>query len=132
MDFSGAIAATTDTATVVLVSDETVTASFAPTLAVDGNALPAATLLQPARPNPFHGTATLDFSLVRGGPVDLSVFAVDGRHVRTLDHEALAAGEYRERWDGRDDDGNPLASGVYYARLETEDGPLTRIITYLR
>ncbi|MCC6350046.1 MAG: hypothetical protein IT347_10710 [Candidatus Eisenbacteria bacterium] len=132
VDFSGAIAATTDTATVVLVSDETVTASFAPTLAVDGNALPAATLLQPARPNPFHGTATLDFSLVRGGPVDLSVFAVDGRHVRTLDHEALAAGEYRERWDGRDDDGNPLASGVYYARLETEDGPLTRIITYLR
>jgi flagellar hook assembly protein FlgD len=60
------------------------------------------------------------------------VYSVDGRRVRTLVRESEAPGEYRATWDGRDEGGHPISSGVYYARLETSDRPLTRVITYLR
>lgn len=132
VDYTGDVSATTDTVTVIMTADRTVTAEFAPTLGVGEGGPPVATLLLPARPNPVHQSATLAFSLAHAGPVELDVYDVDGRHVRTLVHDSRAPGDYRATWDGRDDRGDPIASGVYYARLETVDAPLTRIITYLR
>ncbi len=132
VDYSGDVVAVTDTVTVVMTGDKTVSANFQSTAGVAGKARPAVTLLMPAMPNPFRQSATLAFSIARGGPVDLAVYSVDGRRVRTLVRESREPGEYRATWDGRDDGGNPISAGVYYARLETVDWPLTRIMTYLR
>ena len=94
--------------------------------------VPKVTQLAPPSPNPFRQTATVAFSLAQGGPVELAVFSVDGRKVRTLVKESRQPGEYRLTWDGRDDRGQPMSAGVYYAHLATPAGRFTRTLTYLR
>jgi hypothetical protein len=94
--------------------------------------LPALTQLAPALPNPFRRTATIGFSLARGGPVELAIYAVDGRRVRTLVRGSREPGEYSLTWDGRDDHGDPMAAGVYYAHLKTAERGFTRTLTYLK
>jgi len=94
--------------------------------------LPAVTQLAPATPNPFRQTATIAFSLAQAGPVELAIFSVDGRRVRTLVRASREPGEYRLTWDGRDDHGNPMSAGVYYAQLKAAQRGFTRTLTYLR
>ena len=96
------------------------------------NLPPTVTRLAPALPNPFRQTATIAFSLAQGGPVDLAVFSVDGRRVRTLVRESREPGEYQVTWDGRDDHGNPMSAGIYFAHLKTAQRGFTRTLTYLR
>ena len=49
--------------------------------------------------------------------MDLSIYSVDGRRIRTLVSGTLPAGEHDARWDGRDRDGRRVAGGVYFYRL---------------
>jgi hypothetical protein len=94
--------------------------------------VPTVTQLTFAQPNPFRGEATLAFSLAQGGAVELAIYSVDGRRVRTLVSEVREPGEYRQTWDGRDDEGQPAGAGVYYARLATGKVRMTRTIVYLK
>jgi hypothetical protein len=84
----------------------------------------AAARLRPAYPNPFNAATTFDFSLTASGPVTLRVYDLAGKAVRTLVDRTLDAGPHRRRWDGRDDAGRELGSGVYLARLVA--GPTVR------
>jgi hypothetical protein len=95
--------------------------------AAPGGAPAFATRLLPAHPNPFNPATTLTFDLARAGRVDLSVHDVAGRRVRTLvDGEAFAPGRHERAWEGRDDAGRPLPSGVYLARLSGATGASSR------
>lgn len=78
---------------------------------------PTAVVLRPAYPNPFNAATTFDFSLTAPGPVTLQVYDLTGKAVRTLVDRTLDAGTHRRRWDGRDDAGRELGSGVYLVRL---------------
>ena len=91
-----------------------------------------ATAFAPAMPNPFSQRTTFRFSLARAGRADLQVFSVDGRLVRTLTTGVREAGEYQLEWNGTDDSGRPMNAGVYYARLVTAQGRMTRVVTYLK
>ena len=93
---------------------------------------PLTTRLTFGRPNPFIGSVTLGFSLATPGPVELAIFGVDGRKVRTLVQEARDPGEYEKIWDGRDDHGGRAGAGVYYVRLVTPQGVFTRRVTNLK
>jgi hypothetical protein len=95
-------------------------------------ALPTVTTLSFAMPNPFRGTVTLAFSLAQSGPVDLRIYGVDGRLVRTLVSGTQEPGYYRPVWDGRDDHGNEMSAGVFYARLVAGKVRVTRTMSYLR
>jgi len=106
----------------------TVASSLTPLAA----AVPAVTRLGLAQPNPFRATATIAFSLAQPGNVDLTLFSVDGRRVRTLARGVREPGEYTEVWDGRDEAGQTVAAGVYYALLQTPQGRFTRTVTYLK
>jgi hypothetical protein len=106
--------------------------TLAATELATGPKLPTVTALSFAQPNPFRGNATLAFSLAQGGRVELAIYGVDGRRVRTVVSGAREAGEYREAWDGRDDRGNPMSAGVYYAQLVAGKVRQTRTIVYLR
>jgi hypothetical protein len=86
----------------------------------------------PPSPMPFHDRTSLVFSLSTRGDVELAVFSVDGRLVRTLASGSHEAGEYRLEWDGRDDHGRTMPSGAYFARLLTAQGRFTRRLTYIR
>jgi hypothetical protein len=83
-------------------------------------------------PNPFGPTTEIRFHLHRGGPVQLTVFATDGRLVRTLAAGLMGAGHHHVNWDGLDDRGRPVSAGVYLCRLETELGTLSRRMVLLR
>ena len=69
-------------------------------------------------PNPFNPTTTVSYEVPNGGGrVLVRIFDVSGRLVRTLVDESQPAGQRSVVWDGLDDEGRPLASGVYLARL---------------
>jgi hypothetical protein len=71
-------------------------------------------------PNPFNPSTTIRFALAEEGLVDLSVYNVLGQRIRTLISEKKTVGSYSVVWDGRDEKGIKVASGVYLYRLETE------------
>lgn len=73
--------------------------------------------LLPARPNPFNPSTMIGYMLPRGGDTELAVFTVEGRRVRTLVSGFVPAGDHGVVWDGRDDAGSQVASGVYLYRL---------------
>ena len=75
-------------------------------------------------PNPFNPRTTVSLTLARRGAVTLQVFDVRGRLVRTLHRGDLDAGPHELAWDGRDDGGATLASGVYLVRAELQDREL--------
>lgn len=79
--------------------------------------------LWPNRPNPFNPRTLLSFSIpgLRSAPVELTVHDLSGRVVRRLVQESLAPGFYEFEWDGRNDDGHPVSSGLYLARLKARD-----------
>jgi uncharacterized repeat protein (TIGR02543 family) len=68
-------------------------------------------------PNPFNPQTTIGFSVKDRGLVSLKVYNVTGQMVRTLVNESLAAGPHKNVWDGRDDGGRPVSSGVYFCKL---------------
>ncbi len=70
-------------------------------------------------PNPFHPSTEIRFELAEHSPVKLGVFDAAGRAVRLLVDGSLQAGRQSVAWDGRDDSARPVASGVYFYRLET-------------
>jgi hypothetical protein len=74
--------------------------------------------LWPARPNPFNPRTVISFELARTGPVTLDVYSARGERVRRLvDGERSAGAVHQVAWDGRDDAGVGVGSGVYYCRL---------------
>jgi hypothetical protein len=70
-----------------------------------------------SRPNPFNTTTQISFDLETGGQVQLLIYDVKGRVVRSLVDTELVAGPWSGTWDGRDASGRRLATGVYFARL---------------
>jgi flagellar hook capping protein FlgD len=83
-------------------------------------------------PNPVREHTDLHFTTSRKQRVLVGVFAVDGRRVRTLRKGMMEAGEHRLTWDGRDDAGRQVASGLYFAGVETEGARTTRRIARVR
>jgi hypothetical protein len=67
-------------------------------------------------PNPFNPQARIRVDVARPGFLELDVFTLAGRHVRTLNTEWQGPGPALYRWDGRSDDGRPVVSGVYVVR----------------
>jgi len=94
--------------------------------------LPGQTLLFAPTPNPFRGRGTLTFSLAEPGLVELMVFSVDGRRVRTLASGPREAGVFHITWEGVDDGNRPVAPGVFYARLSAAGRQFTKRLVYLR
>jgi flagellar hook assembly protein FlgD len=69
-------------------------------------------------PNPFNPRTQLIFEIPGGGrDMQLKIFDVRGRLVRTLLREFRSEGLHKVIWDGRDDDGDVVASGTYFAEL---------------
>lgn len=85
------------------------------------------------QPNPFGTGTTIRYSLPHEGKVQLRVYNVEGRVVRTLVDDTVAAGLHAVTWDGRDSGGARLSSGVYFYRLIADGrGTLTRKALFLR
>jgi len=79
-----------------------------------------------ASPNPMSTRSEISFAVPRGGLVDLSIFDLTGRRVKTLASDFREAGTYLAEWSGRDERGSLCRNGVYFVRLT---GPDRRAVT---
>jgi hypothetical protein len=97
---------------------------------------PLLSALHPAVPNPFNPTTRIAFDLARDGHVSLRIYDVSGRRVRTLIDAPLTRGRYVGAnavvWDGTDEAGNRVSSGVYFYRLVTSDLDTSRRMVLLK
>jgi len=83
-------------------------------------------------PNPFNSKTLISFSLDKEQFVSLVVYDLLGRKIRSLVANNFAAGEYNTIWDGRDNTGVDVVSGVYYYRLSASDRSITNKMLLLR
>ncbi len=102
------------------------------TTAVGDADAPATLAFAPPAPNPATRTATFRFALPRAGVARLAVLDAAGRRVRTLANGALGAGEHALAWDLRDDGGRAVAAGLYFVRLDANDGVLVHRVAVTR
>jgi len=73
--------------------------------------------LEQNAPNPFNPTTSIKFTIAEDSHVTLAVYDVSGRRVKTLVNGDLKANFYRVEWDGRNDEGRKVTSGMYFYRL---------------
>jgi hypothetical protein len=96
------------------------------------DAPPVAFILNQNFPNPFNPRTTMEYSILETGLVNLSIFDVSGRLVRTLVNEPKTAGKYRTTWNARDNSGREVASGVYFVRLVSAGEMKTRKVVVIK
>jgi hypothetical protein len=83
-------------------------------------------------PNPFNPSTTITFVLPEESYVKLTLYTLDGRLVRTLINETVAIGSREVMWNGKDDRGTAVSSGVYFYRLTAGEQTLARKMLYLK
>jgi hypothetical protein len=88
--------------------------------------------LAPLAPNPFAGSTQLRYVLDATGDVQLRIFDVGGRVVRTLVAGTQDAGPHSLEWDGRDDSGHALSSGTYFVNVLAGGRALARPVVLVR
>jgi hypothetical protein len=115
----------------VYLDDATIT--WTPTGVADNGAnTPIRFSLNQNYPNPFNPTTMISFSIPVKGQADLSVYDLLGRRVKTLVSGELPAGQHNIVWDGRDEAGHDVASGVYLYKLEASGVTDAHRMTLLR
>ncbi|MCK4654634.1 MAG: T9SS type A sorting domain-containing protein, partial [Candidatus Cloacimonetes bacterium] len=69
-------------------------------------------------PNPFNPITTISFSIPEESKVDLSVYNIKGQKVISLVKKSFESGNHSVIWNGRDSNGNPVRSGIYFYKLD--------------
>ncbi len=82
--------------------------------------VPSDFVLDQNHPNPFNPQTNITYCLPMSGGIKLTIYDLLGRRVRTLVDGHQSSGYNSLDWDGTDDHGNPVASGIYFYRLEAE------------
>lgn len=85
------------------------------------NIVPTNTKLQQNYPNPFNPTTTIEYEIQNAGNVEIKIFNELGQVIRTLINDEKVVGEYTAVWDGKNDGGTQVASGLYFYQLRVND-----------
>jgi flagellar hook assembly protein FlgD len=88
--------------------------------------------LMPTSPNPVRNSAEFRFGLAKGAQASLGIYNVLGQRVKTLVSGNLAAGNHTVKWNGCDENGRKVSSGVYVYRLTAGDNTSIRRFTVIR
>ncbi len=101
---------------------------------VDSPELPSAGYrLHPCYPNPFNPSTTISYELPGAGAVDLKIYDVAGRLVKSLmDREHIKAGRHEVTWNGRDESGRSVSTGIYLYTLNAEGFSKTRRLALVK
>ena len=94
--------------------------------------IPTEFVLDQNYPNPFNPTTTISYSLSEQSTAKLTIFDIQGREVRTLQDVERPPGNYEVQWNGMDRSGNPVSTGVYFARMQAGDYSKTIKMVYLK
>ncbi len=96
--------------------------------AVEGIFTPGITL----SPNPFHELLSIGFTIPEASNVQVDIYSISGRVVRSIKPGTLCAGSHSFTWDGTSDSGAPLVQGIYFVRMTSSAGATTRKVNLLR
>jgi hypothetical protein len=94
--------------------------------------IPESISLSPAFPNPFNPLVNLSFNLKEAAVIELRIYDMQGRLVRTITEGYHGSGDHPFQWDGMDFSGTPQSSGVYLVRLSSGANSQIQRITLLR
>ncbi|MFC1511757.1 FlgD immunoglobulin-like domain containing protein [Candidatus Latescibacterota bacterium] len=83
-------------------------------------------------PNPFNPSTSIEVSVPHDGTGELAIYTITGQRVRTLLDGGLHEGTHLFKWDGLDDDGAPVSSGVYLVRFRVGDMTSVRRVTLVK
>jgi outer membrane protein assembly factor BamB len=89
-------------------------------------------VLQPNYPNPFNPSTTISYDLPTNSHVEVTIINVLGQEICTLADEAQRAGSHEMVWDGKDNQGRAVSSGVYFYRVQSDAFTQTRKMTLVR
>jgi hypothetical protein len=96
------------------------------------HAVPNKFALEQNYPNPFNAGTEIRYQIPADAHVTLKIFNTLGQEVRTLADNQQVAGEYRIRWDGRNDYGYEVSSGVYFYAMQAGEFTQTRKMVLLK
>jgi type IX secretion system substrate protein len=83
-------------------------------------------------PNPFNGFTKIPFELEKDGNVEIAVYDVLGKKVKTLTNKPYTFGKHEITWDGRNVNGNAVASGFYFYQIKTENYKSTKQMLFMK
>jgi hypothetical protein len=95
-------------------------------------AIPLATAITGAYPNPFNPTGTIQFSLINDAKVKIQVYNQRGQIVRKLADQSFGAGHHHLQWSGRDESGNECGTGIYLIRMDVEGRGYSRKVALVK
>ncbi|MCK5050780.1 MAG: T9SS type A sorting domain-containing protein [Candidatus Cloacimonetes bacterium] len=85
---------------------------------IESETISLETILLSNYPNPFNPTTTISFSISNESKIDISIYNIKGQKVKTLMNESFEKGSHSIIWDGEDETGNSVSSGIYYYKLK--------------
>ncbi len=96
------------------------------TTSSDDPTVPALSLSAANYPNPFNPTTTISYTVPTAGDVSLKVYNMKGQVVRTLVNTSVNAGNHTVTWNGTDDNGSAVSSGLYFYKIQSNNQTLTK------
>ena len=101
-------------------------------LALDDDIIPTKFRMYPASPNPFNNQVVLKWDLAEESSVQLTIFDIQGRKIWNKDYGISIPGRYSARWNGLDSFNQPVATGIYFVRIETIKNIAQQKVLYLK
>ncbi len=83
-------------------------------------------------PNPFNPETTIQYSLAKSGLINIEIYNVKGQKVITLVSQNQSAGNYSQVWNGKNDQGKSLSSGIYYVRMKSANDSSVRKVVLMK
>jgi hypothetical protein len=96
------------------------------------SSVPQEHVLHQPYPNPFNAQANIRYQLIEPGEIRLNIYNLRGQLVTTLAHGPQSEGEHITSWDGRDEGGHMVESGIYFCRLQVGDLAQVRKLMLLK
>ena len=97
------------------------------------NVTPAVTSIEITNyPNPFNPETKIEYSIPSESKIELSIYNIKGQKVKTLIEGNQQSGSYSIIWDGKDENGKPVGTGLYFYKLKTRNKELTKKMLLLK
>ncbi len=93
---------------------------------------PETVYLAPNFPNPFNPTTTIRYGIPEQTTVKLFIYDITGRIIRNIVYDSQPVGWHQYQWNGTDDSGQPVSTGIYFARLEARSYSQAIKLLYLK
>ncbi|MFH2035782.1 MAG: M6 family metalloprotease domain-containing protein [Candidatus Zixiibacteriota bacterium] len=121
----------------ISASSATMTANFQVSLSLDVNdeddlLIPNSPFMSQNYPNPFNPTTSIDINITEKTNLEVTIFNILGQHVRTLYDGQAGVGNTKITWDGTNDNGSTVPSGIYFYSAETDNESETRKMTLVK